>query len=81
MIEQTTPEGPAERAGLRGMRINPKTRLSEPGDLIVALNGETVDTVEDYERILRKLKPGENATVKFVRMDSEREMKITVGGS
>lgn len=81
MIEQTTKDGPADRAGLRGMRVNPKTRLSEPGDLIVALNGETVDTVEDYERILRKLKPGEKVSVRIVRMDSEQEVKITVGGS
>jgi protease Do-like 1, chloroplastic len=81
MIEQTTPNGPAAKAGLRGMRVNPRTRLYEPGDLIVGINGETVDTIEDYERIVRKLKPGEQITVKFVRDDAEQEVSVAVGGA
>jgi len=81
MIEQVVPNGPADRAGLRGMRVNPRTRLSEPGDLIVAIRGETVDTVEDYERIIRKLKPGEKIKIKVVRKESEQEVEVTVGGS
>jgi S1-C subfamily serine protease len=81
MIEQTTPNGPAAKAGLRGMRVNPRTRLSEPGDLIIGINGETVDTVEDYERIARKFKPGEQVTIKFVREDAEQDVTVTVGGA
>jgi S1-C subfamily serine protease len=79
MIEQVVPNGPAAKAGLRGVRVNPRTRVAEPGDLIVAIRDEGVDTVEDYERIVRKLKPGEQVTVKFVRDDAEQEVTITVG--
>lgn len=79
MIEQVVPNGPAARAGLRGLRVNPRTRLAEPGDLIVAIRGEGVDTIEDYEQIVRKLKSGEQVPVKFVRDDAEQEVTITVG--
>src|SRR4029079_1785144 len=67
MIERAKPKGPADRAGLRGMRVNSRTGLAEAGDLITAINGETVDTVEDYERIVRTLKPGEQAKLRIVR--------------
>ena len=81
MIERTTPNGPADKAGLRGMRVNQRTGLAEAGDLIVAINGEKVDTVEDYERIVRKLEPGSQAKLTLVRDDQEREVTLTVGGS
>jgi S1-C subfamily serine protease len=81
MIEQVIPNGPAAMAGLRGIRINPRSRDAQPGDLIVAIRGETVDTVEDYERIVRKLKPGEQVEVKFIRDDAEQDVTVTVGGA
>jgi S1-C subfamily serine protease len=81
MVERTAPGGPADKAGLRGMRVNPRTGVAEPGDLIVAINGETVDSVEDFERAVRKLKPGEPAKLKIVRKDAEEEVTLTVGGA
>jgi S1-C subfamily serine protease len=79
MIERTTPNGPADRAGLRGMKVNARSGLAEPGDLIVGINGEAVDNVEDYERIVRKLRPGQPVKLRFVRDDAEREVTVTVG--
>jgi S1-C subfamily serine protease len=81
MVEQVTPNGPAAKAGLQPMRVNPRTKLAEPGDLIIGINGEVVDSVEDYERIVRKLKPGEQAKMKIVRKDAEQEVTLTVGGA
>jgi len=81
MIEQVAPNGPAAKAGLKGMRVNRATRSSEPGDLIVGINGEAVETIEDYERVVRKLKPGEQVMVKFIRDDAEQELAVTVGGA
>lgn len=80
MIEQTVPNGPADRAGLRGMRLNARTRLAEPGDLITAINGEPVDAVDDYERLVRKLKPGQKARITILRKDVEQDISVTVGG-
>ena len=81
MVESTTLNGPAAKAGLQGLRLNQATRRVEPGDLIVAINGETVDTVEDYERVVRKLKPGDQAKLRIVRKEVEQEVTLTVGGS
>jgi S1-C subfamily serine protease len=52
----------------------------EPGDLIVAINGQSVDNIEDYERILRELKPGDKAKLKIQRYPNELEVTVTVGG-
>jgi S1-C subfamily serine protease len=79
MIEEVTPNGPADRAGLRGMRVNSRTGLAEPGDLIVGIKGEKIDSVEDYERVVRGLKPGEKVKIKFLRDDTERQVELTVG--
>jgi S1-C subfamily serine protease len=81
MIESTTPNGPAAKAGLQGLRLNQATRRVEPGDLIIAINGEVVDSVEDYERAVRKLKPGDQAKLRIVREENEQEVTLTVGGS
>jgi S1-C subfamily serine protease len=81
MIDKTTPGGPADKAGLLGLRLNPRTRQVVPGDLILAINGEPVNSHEDYERAVRKLKPGDAAKLKIVRGDAEQEVTVTVGGA
>jgi S1-C subfamily serine protease len=81
MVETTTPNGPAAKAGLQGLRVNPRNGRVEPGDLIVSINGEAVDSVEDYERVLRKLTPGETVKLRIVRKEAEQEVNVTVGGA
>jgi S1-C subfamily serine protease len=80
MLDRVTPNGPASKAGLRGVEYNARGIPVKPGDLIVAINGQTVNDVEDYERVVRELKPGEAATVKLVRGTTEMELPVTVGG-
>jgi S1-C subfamily serine protease len=81
MIDKTVPGGPADKAGLQGLRLNPRTGRVEPGDLILAINGEPVNSHEEYERAVRKLKPGDTATLKIMRDDAEQEVTVTVGGA
>jgi S1-C subfamily serine protease len=81
MIEQTTLNGPAAKAGLLGIRRNPVSRSLEPGDIIIAVNGQTIDSVEDYERVVRKLRPGDQATVKILRKDADQDVTLIVGGA
>jgi S1-C subfamily serine protease len=81
MVESTAPNGPADKAGIQGMRAHPRTGRLEPGDLIVAINDERVDSVEDYERIVRKLRVGEQAKLKIERKDAKQEVTVTVGGA
>jgi S1-C subfamily serine protease len=91
MIDKTTPNGPAAKAGLRGLIATPR-RIDQLGDVIVAINDETVDSVEDYERIVRQLKPGGQARLRVLRFDLEggpkgslkettKDFTLTVGGA
>lgn len=81
MIESVTPNGPAAKAGLRGLRAEPRTGRIEWGDLIVGINDQPVETIEDYLRVVRALKPGETAKLKVTRRDGEQVVTVTVGGS
>lgn len=81
MIAEVVPGGPADRAGLRGIRRNPRTGLLEPGDLILAINGNSVDSIGDYERLLRQLKPGERARLTIERGESSFDVEVVVGGT
>ncbi|VTR93904.1 2-alkenal reductase : Uncharacterized protein OS=uncultured bacterium GN=ACD_75C00700G0003 PE=4 SV=1: Trypsin_2: PDZ_2 [Gemmata massiliana] len=80
MIERLVPKGPAESAGLRGCVFGQRGAVTQPGDLIVAINGQTIDNVEDYERVVRELQPGATVTVKVQRYPNELEIPVTVGG-
>jgi S1-C subfamily serine protease len=80
MIERVVKNGPADKAGLKGVVYNARGAVVQPGDLIVGINDQPVNDVEDYERIVRELKPGESAKVKYVRGTSEAEATVTVGG-
>jgi S1-C subfamily serine protease len=80
MIDRVLKGGAADRAGLRGVVYGPRGVPQGPGDLIVAINGQPVNDVEDYERVVRDLKVGEQARVKFVRATTEMELPVTVGG-
>jgi len=80
MIDRVTKNGAADKAGLRGVVYNARGVPEQPGDLITAINDQPVNDMEDYERIVRELKPGDAAKVKIVRGTTEMEVTITVGG-
>jgi serine protease DegQ len=58
--------GPAAKAGL------------QPGDVITAINGKQVATVEDFLAVLRPLSPGDTVTVSYLRGDAKREAKVVL---
>jgi S1-C subfamily serine protease len=80
MIDRVTKNGPADKAGLHGVVYNARGVPERPGDLIVAINGQPVNDMEDYERLLRDLKPGDTAKLKIVRGTTETEVTVVVGG-
>lgn len=94
MIESLVRKGPADAAGLLGVRPAPwsaRTRL--PGDVILSINGHPTDSHAEYERALARLKPGEQARVRVLRIEwaedgprrvpkeVEKDVTLTVGGA
>ncbi len=66
--------GPAARAGLRGgARGDPAT-----GDIIVALDGQPVRSVEDVATIIDKKEPGDVVPVSYVRGGQTQETTVTL---
>lgn len=59
--------GPAASAGV------------EPGDVVVAVDGTRVRTVEDVLAELRRSSPGDRLTVTVVRDGQERELEVRLG--
>jgi S1-C subfamily serine protease len=58
--------GPADRAGLR------------PGDVIVAIDGSGVDSVEELLAGLRRHRPGDRVTLRIIRDRQQRDIQVTV---
>jgi serine protease Do len=58
--------GPAAKAGL------------QPGDVITAIEGATIDTVEDLFGELRQRKPGSQARLTFIRDGRSQEATVTL---
>ena len=76
-------DGRTERGGdvTAGRRVTVRQLgKAEPGDIILAINGEEVSNLEDFQRIVAKLKPGQPVKVRYLRDETERETTLTVRG-
>jgi hypothetical protein len=61
-----TPESPAAKAGLAA------------GDVITAMNGAPVASLQEFSTLLRSLQPGQDVTVRYLRSGEERSAIVTV---
>jgi S1-C subfamily serine protease len=73
IIGKVFPGGPADRAGLRGTT---QGRSGQLGDVIMALNGEPVDTGDDLLRLLGRHKAGEQVRLEILRDGQIREVIV-----
>lgn len=81
MIAEVVSGGPAAAGGLRGIRPSQVAPgRAEPGDLITSINGEEIANVNDYQRVVSSLRPGQKVVVRYTRDDEEREATLTVRG-
>jgi putative serine protease PepD len=73
---------PAARAGLRGgddeVIVSGET-YTLGGDVIVALAGERVASLEELRDVLAKHKPGETIELEVYRGSSQRTLELTLG--
>ncbi len=67
IVLDLAPQGPAERAGLRH------------GDVIVAFDGEAVDSTERLGELIRAQRPGERVEVEVIREGDRRTLSATLG--
>jgi serine protease Do len=58
---------PAKRAGL------------EVGDIIVAVNGQSVDRVSSLQRVIRTFKPGQSVSIDIMRFGDKKTFTVKLG--
>jgi len=86
-IEKLTPQL-ADEVGVKGTTgalVSRMTRVSEaydaglrPGDVIIGLNGQTIDDPSQFLRLVADSKPGTTAVVKVLRGGKTLEFKLPI---
>ncbi len=88
LIARLTPNGPAERAGLRGPRMIREQRgpfLFEridraAADLIIAVDGRPVRTADEFMAYIESQPVHSDVTLTIVRNGRETRIKVRLGG-
>jgi S1-C subfamily serine protease len=71
---------PAYFAGLKGIERDQKTkRITQIGDIILAINNTPINNPDDLDRILKKFKPGDKIIIKHTRINKEYKTELTLG--
>ena len=79
-ILRVSPNGPGAQAGLRGARFGRRNAIYA-GDVIVALNGKTVDNVSRLLALLDDCKPGEVVPLTVWREGKKIHVAVTLRSS
>jgi S1-C subfamily serine protease len=77
LVLDVAPDGPAAKAGIRPIRRTLDGRI-KLGDLILAINGQTVESASDLFNIQEKYKIGDTVTVLLLHNGQKREVKVVL---
>ena len=88
LVEQLTPSGPAEQAGVKGPTLLRQRRGPfvferldrSTADLIVAVDGKAVKTVADFREAIESLQPGDTVQLTVLRKDQRIDIRVQLGG-
>ena len=79
-VTSVTPDGPADQAGIRAGDQTTSEGLSAGGDLIIAIDGQSIKSFDDLLRYLINNKaPGESVTLTVLRGQEQLDVPITLG--
>jgi len=82
LIIRTVPGGAADRAGLKGGSQRAylgTTQIMIGGDLIVAIDGESVGDQQDLSNAMNKHRAGDTVTVTVYRNKHKMDIKVVLG--
>jgi S1-C subfamily serine protease len=77
VIGKVSRGGSADRAGLRGVRETSAGRI-ELGDIVVAVDGKPVESVDDFMDAMEKYKVGDRVKVDVVRNNKRQSVEVTL---
>ncbi len=84
LVEQVQQGSPAAQAGLQGssqsVTINGQ-QLLVGGDVITALDGQTVTGMQDLLTLLHQFSPGQTVTLTIMRNGTQMDLSVTLGQS
>jgi S1-C subfamily serine protease len=80
LLERVEEGDPADEAGLRGSETDELTgEITDPGDLIVAIEGEPVRSADDVVALVAGKQPGDTIAVELFRGDDRRTVRVELG--
>jgi S1-C subfamily serine protease len=79
LIERVEDGGPAEEAGLRAAETDFSGQVTDPGDVIVAVDGEPVRSADDVVSAVAGKQPGDTIELEVYRGDDKRTERVELG--
>jgi S1-C subfamily serine protease len=80
MIGEVVPDGPADQAGLKGIKIL-RNGNADPGDKIIAVDGQPVRSNAEYLRLIATRKIGDKVKFTIDKDGDTREVEVTLRGA
>ena len=81
MVAEVFEGGPAARAGLRGGTrsvIVGRYRFLVGGDIITAIDGQSINSMLDLNRLIYRKRPGDAVEITYYRGRDKRNVKVTL---
>ena len=79
LIQSVVRGGPADKAGLRGGRMQTSEGVSTGGDLIVKVAGKDVKSSDDVANAIASKKPGDKVELEYYRGGDKKKTEVTLG--
>ena len=77
-VVTVVPDSPADKAGLKGSGTDSSGKLDSDGDIITAVDGKPVDSVEDVSAYLNTKKVGDVIRFTIIRSGQSMDVEVTL---